>query len=133
MKLATFEHQGDPAAGVIVDGSVHALCDLDATLPRTLEQVLGGGEAVIRQVRRAARNARGGQTSEVPVQMWFNEQTSCITGPYDPVQLPSVSEQLDFEGELGMVIGKRCRRVSVSDAHKVIAGYIVVNDLSVRD
>jgi 2-keto-4-pentenoate hydratase/2-oxohepta-3-ene-1,7-dioic acid hydratase in catechol pathway len=66
-------------------------------------------------------------------QIWFNKQTSCITGPYDPIHLPVVSEQLDFECELGIVIGRRCRHVAPEDARKVIAGYLVTNDISVRD
>jgi 2-keto-4-pentenoate hydratase/2-oxohepta-3-ene-1,7-dioic acid hydratase in catechol pathway len=66
-------------------------------------------------------------------QIWFNKQVSCITGPYDPIEMPKVSDQLDYEVELGVVIGKRCRHVQVSDARTVIAGYIACNDVSVRD
>jgi 2-keto-4-pentenoate hydratase/2-oxohepta-3-ene-1,7-dioic acid hydratase in catechol pathway len=64
---------------------------------------------------------------------FFNKQVTCVNGPYDPVHLPRVSEKLDYEGELGFVIGTRCRHVPVERAHEVIAGYLVVNDLSVRD
>lgn len=67
------------------------------------------------------------------VQLWFNKQVSCITGPYDPVVMPSMSDMLDYELELCVVIGKRCRNVSVADAPAVIAGYMVANDVSVRD
>jgi 2-keto-4-pentenoate hydratase/2-oxohepta-3-ene-1,7-dioic acid hydratase in catechol pathway len=66
-------------------------------------------------------------------QLWFNKQVSCITGPYDPIELPAVSDQLDYEVELGVVIGRRCRHVDAADARGVIAGYVVVNDVSVRD
>lgn len=66
-------------------------------------------------------------------QLWFNKQVSCITGPYDQIVRPRVSEALDYEVELGVVIGRRCRHVSVEDARSVIAGYLVVNDVSVRD
>jgi 2-keto-4-pentenoate hydratase/2-oxohepta-3-ene-1,7-dioic acid hydratase in catechol pathway len=58
---------------------------------------------------------------------------SCITGPYDAVQMPRVSDKLDYEAELGVVIGRRCRHVSVEDAPLVVAGYVVCNDVSVRD
>jgi 2-keto-4-pentenoate hydratase/2-oxohepta-3-ene-1,7-dioic acid hydratase in catechol pathway len=77
--------------------------------------------------------AKGGTIPDLGNQMWFNKQTSAITGPYDSIHLPSVSQQLDFEGELGIVIGRRCRHVDRADARKVIAGYLVVNDVSVRD
>lgn len=63
----------------------------------------------------------------------FNKQSTCVTGPFDPIEKPSVSDQLDYEGELGVVIGRRCRRVPRGRAHEVIAGYVIVNDVGVRD
>jgi 2-keto-4-pentenoate hydratase/2-oxohepta-3-ene-1,7-dioic acid hydratase in catechol pathway len=63
----------------------------------------------------------------------FNKQSNCVTGPTDPIHLPRASHVLDYEGELGFVIGRRCRHVSRDDAPDVIAGYLVVNDVSVRD
>jgi 2-keto-4-pentenoate hydratase/2-oxohepta-3-ene-1,7-dioic acid hydratase in catechol pathway len=66
-------------------------------------------------------------------QAWFNKQVSCISGPHDPIELPRVSEMLDYEGELAYVIGKRCHDVSEEDALSVIAGYMCCNDVSVRD
>ena len=65
--------------------------------------------------------------------IWFNKQTTCVIGPYDPIHLPRVSVQLDYEAELGIVIGRRCRHVQVEDALSVVAGYVVCNDVSVRD
>lgn len=66
-------------------------------------------------------------------QVWFNKQVSCVNGPFDPIQMPKVSDKLDYEAELGVVIGQRCRHVSEADAPSVIAGYVVCNDVSVRD
>jgi 2-keto-4-pentenoate hydratase/2-oxohepta-3-ene-1,7-dioic acid hydratase in catechol pathway len=66
-------------------------------------------------------------------QLWFNKQVSCITGPFDPIDLPKVSDKLDYEAELGVVIGRKCRHVTVADARAVIAGYFVCNDVTVRD
>ena len=63
----------------------------------------------------------------------FNKQSTCVTGPYDPVHLPKVSSALDYEGELAVVIGRRCRHVPADRATEVIAGYTIVNDVSVRD
>ncbi|WP_414439761.1 fumarylacetoacetate hydrolase family protein [Burkholderia sp. 22PA0106] len=68
-----------------------------------------------------------------PTQVWFNKQVSCINGPFGDVHLPAVSEQLDYEVELCAVIGQRCRHVSREEAPSVIAGYMVCNDVSVRD
>ena len=66
-------------------------------------------------------------------QVWFNKQVSCVNGPFDPVHFPKVSDMLDYEAELGVVIGRRCHRVAVADARSAIAGYLVCNDVSVRD
>jgi 2-keto-4-pentenoate hydratase/2-oxohepta-3-ene-1,7-dioic acid hydratase in catechol pathway len=63
----------------------------------------------------------------------FNKQSTCVAGPRDPVHLPRVSKALDYEGELGFVIGRRCRHVPRDRAREAIAGYLVVNDVSVRD
>ncbi|MEM9408383.1 MAG: fumarylacetoacetate hydrolase family protein [Acidobacteriota bacterium] len=74
---------------------------------------------------------RGNQVPDFPV--FFNKQVSCINGPYDPVVYPSASRELDYEGELGVVIGRRCRGVAANDAASVIAGYVICNDVSARD
>jgi len=67
------------------------------------------------------------------VPVFFNKQTTCVAGPFDPIHLPRVWPLLDYEGELAFVIGRRCRHVPRDRAHEVIAGYLVVNDVSVRD
>ncbi|MCM2452989.1 fumarylacetoacetate hydrolase family protein [Agrobacterium vitis] len=66
-------------------------------------------------------------------QLWFNKQVICINGPYGDVVVPAVSKMVDYEAELGFVIGKRCRHVSREDARSVIAGYLVANDVTARD
>jgi 2-keto-4-pentenoate hydratase/2-oxohepta-3-ene-1,7-dioic acid hydratase in catechol pathway len=71
------------------------------------------------------------QKPEFPV--FFNKQSTCVTGPRDPIHRPRVSTMLDYEGELGFVIGRRCRYVPKERAAEVIAGYLVVDDVSVRD
>ena len=64
----------------------------------------------------------------------FNKQVSCVTGPFDPIEIPTVAPtKVDYEGELGVVIGRRCRGVPAAHAREVVAGYLVVNDVSVRD
>jgi len=63
----------------------------------------------------------------------FNKQVTSVTGPYDPIHLPRVSGALDYEGELAFVIGRRCRHVPRARAPEVIAGYLVLDDVSVRD
>jgi 2-keto-4-pentenoate hydratase/2-oxohepta-3-ene-1,7-dioic acid hydratase in catechol pathway len=64
---------------------------------------------------------------------FFNKQSTCVIGHGQAIHIPSVSEKVDYEGELGLVIGRRCHRVAAEDARQVIAGYLVVNDVSARD
>ena len=56
-----------------------------------------------------------------------------MVGSGTPLQMPAHSEQLDYEGELGVVIGKAGRCVSAADAEEMIAGYCCFNDGTVRD
>ncbi|HZR71066.1 MAG TPA: fumarylacetoacetate hydrolase family protein [Burkholderiales bacterium] len=65
--------------------------------------------------------------------VFFNKQTTCVVGPGDAIHRPRVSALLDYEGELGVVIGRRCRHVPAERAREVIGGYLVVNDVTVRD
>src|ERR1700722_12176030 len=66
-------------------------------------------------------------------QYWFNKQRTAIAGPGDPIVLPQVSEMVDYEGELAMVIGQRCQNVPAARAFEVVAGFTIVNDVSARD
>ncbi len=66
-------------------------------------------------------------------QLWFNKQSTCVVGSGEPIEIPTASSMVDYEGELAFVIGQRCRHVRAADAPNVIAGYTIVNDVSVRD
>ena len=63
----------------------------------------------------------------------FNKQSTAANGPFDPVLRPKESVAMDYEGEMGVVIGKRCRRVPKERYAEVIAGYTVLNDVTIRD
>jgi 2-keto-4-pentenoate hydratase/2-oxohepta-3-ene-1,7-dioic acid hydratase in catechol pathway len=81
-------------------------------------------------------HAEEARAAGIPIptsQLWFNKQVSCLNGPYDPIEFPRAVEKLDYEIELGVVIGRRCRRVKAAEARSVIAGFLVVNDVSARD
>jgi 2-keto-4-pentenoate hydratase/2-oxohepta-3-ene-1,7-dioic acid hydratase in catechol pathway len=73
----------------------------------------------------------GMEAPEVPV--FFNKQVTCVVGPGAEIHMPKVSTFLDYEAELALVIGRRCRHVPAERAHEVIAGYTCANDISVRD
>jgi len=66
------------------------------------------------------------------VPLCFAKFTSSLSGPFDPIQLPAEDSEVDFEGELGIIIGRKARRVGESDAMGHVAGYVVFNDVSAR-
>jgi acylpyruvate hydrolase len=63
----------------------------------------------------------------------FSKFTEALIGAHDDIILPSVSDEVDWEVELCVVIGRAARHVPTSEALSVIAGYTVTNDISVRD
>lgn len=62
----------------------------------------------------------------------FNKWTSAIVGPNDNIEIPRGSNKTDWEVELGVVIGKTGKYISVDEAMEYVAGYCVVNDVSER-
>ena len=63
----------------------------------------------------------------------IKKPTTCIIGHEDNIVYPASSQQVDYEGELGVVIGKRTRQVSVEAAEQYILGYTCFNDVTARD
>ncbi|MGE3772538.1 MAG: fumarylacetoacetate hydrolase family protein [Gammaproteobacteria bacterium] len=160
MRLATFSRGGAPRIGR-VDGD--RVIDLALSgLPTDMTALLAAGPDALARARTAGgpEYALDDVTLEAPVlrppkilaiglnyadhiaetkldtpsfPMFFNKQSTSANGPHAPIHLPRVSDKLDYEGELGFVIGRRCRHVPRERAHEVIAGYVVCNDVSVRD
>ncbi|MFN8636733.1 MAG: fumarylacetoacetate hydrolase family protein [Chloroflexota bacterium] len=63
----------------------------------------------------------------------FLKAPSAVIGPGDPIVKPATTEQLDYEVELAVVIGKTAKAVSREDALSYVAGYTIMNDVSARD
>ena len=63
----------------------------------------------------------------------FMKATSCVNGPNDDIEITSYSKKLDWEVELGIVIGKEAKDISEKDSNKHIRGYCLVNDISERE
>ncbi|NKB98175.1 MAG: fumarylacetoacetate hydrolase [Pseudomonadales bacterium] len=80
---------------------------------------------------RAHAEESGAEIPKTP--LVFTKQNTSINGPYDPVHKSSHARMLDYEGELAIVIGKRCRHVPKDKAQQVVAGYCINNDVSVRE
>lgn len=88
---------------------------------------------VICVARNYAKHAKeaGLELPEMPI--LFTRFPNTLVAPGDPVIRPTVSEQLDWEGELAMVIGTPGHRIAKKDAIKHVAGYSIFNDVTVRD
>ena len=135
--LSTADVPQEPAAALAAVGP-DALRKMAADAPRLpLSDVALLAPAAPRKYLAIALNYRdhiaemGMEAPEVPV--FFNKQVTCVVGPGADVHMPKVSTFLDYEAELAIVIGRRCRHVPVERAHEVIAGYTCANDISVRD
>jgi 2-keto-4-pentenoate hydratase/2-oxohepta-3-ene-1,7-dioic acid hydratase in catechol pathway len=93
-------------------------------------KILGIG---VNYAAHAAESVSFIDTKKPDVQKWFNKQVTAVNGPYADVHLPKVSEQLDYEGELVVIIGKHGRHVPRERAFEIVAGVTVGCDYSVRD
>jgi len=65
--------------------------------------------------------------------LMFLKATSALLPPEQPILLPSLSQRVDYEGELALVIGQSCRRIHPDQAADYIAGYTIANDVTARD
>lgn len=63
----------------------------------------------------------------------FMKPTTALVGPGAPIRLPAISSEMDYEGELAVVIGRTARHVAKADAARHVAGLTVVNDVTARD
>jgi 2-keto-4-pentenoate hydratase/2-oxohepta-3-ene-1,7-dioic acid hydratase in catechol pathway len=63
----------------------------------------------------------------------FGKYASAVIGPDEPIVLPRISSQVDYEAELAVVIGRRGKNVPVEQAMDFVAGYTIINDVSARD
>jgi 2-keto-4-pentenoate hydratase/2-oxohepta-3-ene-1,7-dioic acid hydratase in catechol pathway len=74
---------------------------------------------------------RGEQPPEQP--MLFAKWPTALIGPGDAIRIPSISEKVDWEGELGVLIGRGGRGIPVGDALEHVGGYLCLNDVTARD
>lgn len=163
MKLARFEFGGRIDLGVVKDGGLIGLHEVGFGYSDMHALIAAGSEVLddIRQrtanaqIRHAIADvhllaplrpgkylaigmnyakhvAEMGRTERPKYQYWFNKQTTCINGPFDPIE-PGVTEMLDYEVELGVVIGRAAKGVKAGQALDHVFGYLVANDVSARD
>ena len=125
---------GEEALALLRGLSAHTTGRLDLKAVRLLAPIERPGKYLgigMNYQKHAAEAERLGIATPKQ-QLWFNKQTTCISGPFDPID-PGVTEKLDYEVELGVVIGKKAKGVSPAEARDHIFGYLVANDVSARD
>jgi 2-keto-4-pentenoate hydratase/2-oxohepta-3-ene-1,7-dioic acid hydratase in catechol pathway len=95
-------------------------------MPLRPSKIIGIGRNYIEHAREL-----GNELPAVPI-IFFKPPTALI-GPGDAILLPSVSQRVEFEAEIGVVIGKRIRNADPSGAERAIGGFTCVNDVTCRD
>ncbi len=155
MKLVTFHVDGLTQVGVLEGDQVRAAGfsgDMNQFIAAGMPVEAGGASYSLGQVRLLAPNPRpgkflalagnyqahieegGGQrvdkTKITP--RVFMKPSSCVVGPGEAVILPRVSDAVDYELELGIVIGRQAKHVGVDNALDYVAGYTIINDISSR-
>jgi len=119
---------GDPLyAGLNLSGQKIPLADvrlLAPVIPRSKVVCVGKN-----YVKHAAE--MGGEVPAEP--LIFLKPNTSVIGPGEPIFYPDQSDDVHFEGELAVVIGRICRDISAEDAAKVIFGYTIGNDVTARD
>ena len=153
MKYCRFEHEGTPRFGLIetVGGQEHITRTLQFpadinTLESESKKItsIPFAEAVLlapvepSKIVCVGRNYREHALelgNEVPVEpLIFLKPPSSVIGPGQTIVRPKISSRVDHEGELGVVIGKRCRNLKTDeDVRHYILGYTCVNDVTARD
>ncbi|MDX1583297.1 MAG: fumarylacetoacetate hydrolase family protein [Thermoanaerobaculia bacterium] len=117
---------GPPWDGGEAGGEASALDQVVLTAPVEPSKIIAIG-------RNYAAHARelGNEVGEVP--LVFAKVPSSIIGPEETILLPPESERVDYEGELAIVIGARCRRVPRRNWRDVVFGFTCANDVTARD
>ena len=154
MKLVTYSTgEGTSKVGYIEDGGIHALGGaslLEYVMHgRDADRQPGGEVVSLEEAHLHAPIARPGKIvaiglnyedhaaetgAEIPEKpLVFAKYPNTIIGPGEPIRIPPITEQVDFEAELAVVIGRRARNVSESEALEYVFGYANANDVSSRD
>src|SRR5690242_17579216 len=117
---------GAPWEGGKNTGEDVSLSATELLCPVTPRKIFGIGKNY-----RAHASEMGGDVPTEP--LVFAKATTSLIGPGGTVLLPPESMRVDYEAELGVVVGRRCRRVSVESALACVFGYTVVCDVTARD
>ncbi len=115
-----------PYLGVRISGDAQPVDQVQLVAPATPSKLVCVG-------RNYAEHAAELGNEVPPEPLIFLKPPSTVVGPDAPVVYPAISRRVDHEGELALVIGKRCRNLREDEAAGVIFGYTVANDVTARD
>ncbi|MDP9390807.1 MAG: fumarylacetoacetate hydrolase family protein [Actinomycetota bacterium] len=118
--------EGSPFDGVQETGERTPLSDVTLLAPVEPSKVVAFG-------RNYAEHAKelGNEVPAIPIV--FLKPSTAVVGPDAEVEYPALTSDLHYEGELAVVLGRRCKAVPVEDVAGVVLGYTVANDLTMRD
>jgi 2-keto-4-pentenoate hydratase/2-oxohepta-3-ene-1,7-dioic acid hydratase in catechol pathway len=159
MKLIRFGEKGKAKPGLWKDGKIVDLREIFPQIPDInetffregwLEKVAGvkkSGQKIEARIaspihrpskiiclgKNYAEHAKEGGFENPEKPLLFCKTQNALSGPYDPIILPRSSDQVDWEVELAVIIGKQGKRINKTDAFDYIAGFTVMNDVSARE
>ncbi len=117
-------------------GAAHRLQEVKvyAPIPQPRKNVMCMALNYAEHAKETADIRERATTAPPTIPILFTKATTTINGPYDPFVIdPTVSNEIDWEVELGVIIGKGGRHISEADALSHIFGYTVINDITARD
>jgi 2,4-didehydro-3-deoxy-L-rhamnonate hydrolase len=159
MKLIRYGQKGKAKPGLWKDGKIVDLREIFPQIPDInetffregwLEKVAGvkkSGQKIEARIaspihrpskiiclgKNYAEHAKEGGFENPEKPLIFCKTQNALSGPYDPIILPRSSDQVDWEVELAVIIGKQGKRINKTDAFEYIAGFTVMNDVSARE
>lgn len=143
MKFIRFKKEGRIFQGLLSEKKVHVITgDMFSDFSAAKEGLdLAGinllAPCVPGKVIAVGLNYRGhAREMQMPIPeepLLFMKPATAVIGPESPIVYPEMSQRVDYEGELGVVIGRTCKHISEADAPSFIFGYTCVNDVTARD
>ncbi|RQH02336.1 fumarylacetoacetate hydrolase family protein [Natrarchaeobius oligotrophus] len=138
MRRVRFETDGEGRDGrfendeIITDSETYATDEVTILPPCEPSKIIAAGKNYHDHIEEMKEKGVGsGELPERP--FFFYKPPSSVIGHGDAIEYPDGAEVVHYEGEVGVVVGERCRNVPTDDALDVLAGYTALNDVSHRD
>ena len=120
------EMKGDPFSGMEKTERVYAPEEIRLLAPVQPSKILAVGKNYAAHAREF-----DGEPPASPI--IFMKPSTCVIGPEETIVRPRISQRVDYEGELALVVGKRARNVKPEDYAQYVLGYTILNDVTARD